>query len=467
MVRIKQLSLMAIIVTLSLTTSLRGADPPKKRTPDGDRPKTITREFLVSGRALNANHIRDRWDNYLFVRFDAKTKEPVELIVANFRPSEIKVDNGMTRLTFLPGGKGNLNVGGNRGLLVLTQKPDGSCRQQMHELPALSGNPIDEFRKARQTNPKLLLGAYLKQMFMLKPNHDTGDGKKVDLKTVKLKGNGRQQMLHAIYADQPEVIAKLLKQGAEVDARDQFKITLLKEAVDQRHIAAIRLLLEHKADPNAKDNWSYTPLLSAVWSESTEIIKLLVKHQADINGKNTAGTSLLRRAVDQKSIAMTKLLLELKADPNIKDRHHQDPLFSAIRSGSVEIIELLIKHGADINGKPRTEYAEYAPLAYAVMYHQDAAVRILIKAGANINKKDRYGVSILHKAARRGMPRVIEALIEAGADLEARDKWEKTPLDYAMYRKEWDEHRAEIISMLKKGRTKPAQEAKKTRRARE
>jgi ankyrin repeat protein len=59
-------------------------------------------------------------------------------------------------------------------------------------------------------------------------------------------------------------------------------------------------------------------------------------------------------------------------------------------------------------------------------------VAILVEAGANVKARERVkGCSALHVAARRGNVAVARALLEWGADIEARDKYGDTPLHRA------------------------------------
>ena len=56
-------------------------------------------------------------------------------------------------------------------------------------------------------------------------------------------------------------------------------------------------------------------------------------------------------------------------------------------------------------------------------------VRTLVQAGANVNAQ--VGVkrcTALHVAARRGNHEIAEALLDCGADIEARDSLGETPL---------------------------------------
>ena len=91
------------------------------------------------------------------------------------------------------------------------------------------------------------------------------------------------------------------------------------------------------------------------------------------------------------------------------------------------MVELLLRLGADPNA------GDHSPL-YCVgnecsLAKGADAVRLLVEHGANVNLRN--GVkrcSALHMAARRGNVLIAEALLECGAEIEARDSLGDTPL---------------------------------------
>ena len=60
-----------------------------------------------------------------------------------------------------------------------------------------------------------------------------------------------------------------------------------------------------------------------------------------------------------------------------------------------------------------------------------AQLEAQIEAGADIEAKDEIGETPLHMAADRGSPATIRALLQAGADIEARAQFDLTPLHHA------------------------------------
>ena len=74
------------------------------------------------------------------------------------------------------------------------------------------------------------------------------------------------------------------------------------------------------------------------------------------------------------------------------------------------------------------------PLHWAANRGHLDIVQALLKARADVNAKDEYGMTPLHLAAIRGHLGIIQALLKAGADVNAKDEDEYTPLHLAAAR---------------------------------
>jgi truncated hemoglobin YjbI len=114
-----------------------------------------------------------------------------------------------------------------------------------------------------------------------------------------------------------------------------------------------------------------------------------------------AGRTLLHVAAGEGRLTTVELLLLLGADPNALDGGKHTPLYSV---GN----ECKVSGGGEV-------------------------VHALVRAGANVDAHD--GVkhcTALHMAARRGNVEVAQALLDCGADIEARDTLGVTPLRRAI-----------------------------------
>jgi len=73
------------------------------------------------------------------------------------------------------------------------------------------------------------------------------------------------------------------------------------------------------------------------------------------------------------------------------------------------------------------------PLWAAVRNGDVKAVKALLDKGADVNAKNEIGITALWIAASNGKPDIVEVLLERGADVNARDGiWYQTPLSHAV-----------------------------------
>jgi hemoglobin len=125
---------------------------------------------------------------------------------------------------------------------------------------------------------------------------------------------------------------------------------------------------------------------------------------------------------------------KLTSDPTLARQRYagRTLLHDAAGHANLWLVNLLFRLGADLNGG-----GGHGPL-YCLANECRVSgggpvVRALVQAGANVNAQD--GVkrcTPLHMAARRGNVEVAAALLDCGADIEARDSLGETPLRRAV-----------------------------------
>lgn len=104
-------------------------------------------------------------------------------------------------------------------------------------------------------------------------------------------------------------------------------------------------------------------------------------------------------------------------------------LFDGIRNSDIAKIDMALLAGADVNGR---DHFNRTPLFFAAEYSTPEIMQHLIEAGADVNARDlSTGYSLLEYAAMDDMVEIIEMLIKAGADVDAKDKNGDTALDVA------------------------------------
>ena len=106
-------------------------------------------------------------------------------------------------------------------------------------------------------------------------------------------------------------------------------------------------------------------------------------------------------------------------------------LWDAVIAGDVANARDAINAGADVNGldtrKNRAGPNGRRPLNYAAIRNDTAMVEALLNAGANINLANRSGFTPLHHAGEAGSKEVAVLLIAKGANLTLRNMHDQTP----------------------------------------
>ncbi|MDR1334127.1 MAG: ankyrin repeat domain-containing protein, partial [Holosporaceae bacterium] len=136
-----------------------------------------------------------------------------------------------------------------------------------------------------------------------------------------------------------QIVEELLKQGADVNAKDKDGKTPLHYV---RNVKTAEVLLSKKEiDVNVKDKDGRTPLYYYVKNVKVAEVLLSEKVNVNVKVKDEDGKTLLHYVKDVK---IAEMLLVKGADINAKDKDGKTPL-DLVHSSSKELIDFLIKRG--------------------------------------------------------------------------------------------------------------------------
>lgn len=179
-------------------------------------------------------------------------------------------------------------------------------------------------------------------------------------------------------------VSRLLRDGADVKARDASGRTALLAATQGNHVEVARLLIAAGSDVNAKDSSQDSPYLLAGARGHVEILRMVLAAGADLGSVNRYGGTALIPAAHYGHVDAVRVLLATRIDVDHVNRLGWTALLEAIILGDggarhTEIVQLLLKAGA------RLDIADgqgLTPLAHARQRGQAAIVSLLEDSGA-------------------------------------------------------------------------------------
>ncbi|XP_040607488.1 serine/threonine-protein kinase TNNI3K isoform X2 [Mesocricetus auratus] len=275
------------------------------------------------------------------------------------------------------------------------------------------------------------------------------------LRPSRLTRNGFPALHLAAYKDSPELITSLLHSGADVQQVGYGGLTALHIAAVAGHPEAAEVLLKHGANANVQDAVFFTPLHISAYYGHEQVTRILLKFGADVNVSGEVGDRPLHLASAKGFFSIVKLLIEKgsKADVNAQDNEDHSPLHFCSRFGHHSIVEYLLRsdsevqpHVVNIYGDTPLHLACYSgnfevakeiiqvtgtesltkenifsetPFHSACTYGKNIdLVRFLLDQNAvNINHRGRDGHTGLHSACYHGHIRLVQFLLDNGADM--------------------------------------------------
>ena len=248
--------------------------------------------------------------------------------------------------------------------------------------------------------------------------------------------------LFAVRANAMDSIRILMDAGSDANQTMADGTSAMLIAIINGHYGLAKYLLDKGADPNVGDLRGRAALYAAVdmrnyrWSElpkppgdgldELDLIKALLARGANPNARITApipyrgpsnfsnvfqsmvGATPFMRAAESGDTTVMRLLVANGADPNITLVDHTSALMVASGVGRAD-------------GSP-FEWSEAETLD---------AVKLCLQLGNPLQGANNAGLTALHGAAHRGSNPTVEFLVKMGAKLDAKDKEDRTPLNWA------------------------------------
>jgi ankyrin repeat protein len=250
--------------------------------------------------------------------------------------------------------------------------------------------------------------------------------------------NGSFTALHvAVDRGNREMAILLLEKGVDVNATAFGKDTPLHIALARTNfdLAMVKLLVDNGANVNATREGGATPLMQAVFGGGLDVVNLLLNKGADVNAKETNGYTALMAASIKGSLAMVRALL--KANPDLEAKggaRGQTAAEIAQVNGYEEIVAALratkitpgeVARAEETQLKAREQLARLNlkfsdDFMRCVKNNDTLAVNLFLEAGMGTEQRDNVdGWTALQNAAYNGNPKMVQVLLDHGADVLA------------------------------------------------
>lgn len=218
----------------------------------------------------------------------------------------------------------------------------------------------------------------------------------------------------------------------------------------------VPLLIAGGADVNARNGQDLTLLHQAILKEDSETAVFLLDQGADMNALTGEQESPLQLTIHCRLPTVVDKLCSLGVSFSSPDSKGDAPLWTALESEQDAVASVLVRHGVDTDcWGPGPDGCLQTLLHRAIDENKEHAAVFLIRSGCDLNSPRQQGpdgqggdeakdkASPLHLCCQWGLVRVLQTLIDHGANVNAVDCDNKTPLHVAI-----ENQHDEIIAIL-------------------
>lgn len=280
-----------------------------------------------------------------------------------------------------------------------------------------------------------------------------------------------QRLVMAVQKNQTDEVLKLIQEGADCRAPDEFDNSLIWYPISFGNSKMAELLLEHGANPNTPGNCGTFPLyrsgqvgqmpaaieveyltqpVSSVCKDAEDketmenLLEIIDSNDYEAFLKVCTGQTLqkpITRGSERKSFLEIALMrnmpteiilhiLQSGVNVNVRLSLGHTPLHWACMNENFDLCKALVEYGAKLDVK--NKYG-CTPIMYSASpFKSTDILYYLAEHGAKVNGRNKdnlFQPTPLHVAVMKGDIELTMLLIEKGADVNATDKAGKTALE--------------------------------------
>ncbi len=178
-------------------------------------------------------------------------------------------------------------------------------------------------------------------------------------------------------------------------------------------------------------------LFEAAAQGNVNVVKHCVEHGVDLNSVNKKRQTALMVAAYEGQKSAISFLLEQGANVDKQDEVKANLLLYGAETGDLQLVQMAIEYGASIDCVTRFGSIALAPAL--IHLHTDIVKFLLAETFINVNHTNYCGWTPLFELIVRGdgsqvQARLVELLLENGADKSLADPYDNLPLTAAAQR---------------------------------
>nr|CAD7205019.1 unnamed protein product [Timema douglasi] len=235
-----------------------------------------------------------------------------------------------------------------------------------------------------------------------------GEGRDLSENNFVVQG-GVTSLHRAARSGKIEAVELAIREGAEINLRDNKGLTALHHAVRSHEVDVLNVLLRMKADCNIGDHNKLLPLHYAISKKSFAVVQCLVEGGSKVNSPDDQGLTALHLTAKNGKIDYIKYLLQNRADVNLPDSKGLTALHHSVRNGTMKNMMFLISKGANLNAQDKRGLNA---LHHASISGRTNLVECLVKMGVDLDVSDRAGMTAFHHAVKHGRMETVEFLAD-------------------------------------------------------